>query len=183
MVEVETLWHIDLHLTASPHLSINNMHTMPHCAVITPLPLQQQADKPPSAVSIQYKIKGYLRRGWGIIWGNFSHQLVSSSKNWHKHSVNGQPSLFVRACHPKRPRSAAPLPDSRSVSLPPQPPHFIQPVSRQCSRRWKLQLFVNVAPVSKCQARGHSPCSWAVSEVDRPYGRSRSMLSPASQTA
>lgn len=92
------------------------------------------------------------------------------------------PPLCIWVCHPQRPQSADPLLADLSAT----PRSLLQSASagsRQCSRRWKLQLFVNVAPMSKCQAQGHSLCSWAVSSGDRPYGRSRSMLSATSQTA
>lgn len=85
-------------------------------------------------------------------------------------------SLFVGDCHPQRSWSA----DRRSIS----PTHALTKVAwrlaggRQFSRRWKLQLFVNKMPVSRCHPEDNPWCSWLVRPGDRPYGRASSGLSP-----
>lgn len=157
---------------------------MPCCGVTTPLPRQHQTDRPS-----QLGVIGGGALEQADVWDNCSHQqrcteiLAQVFCQWPT-----PPSCFIGVCHPQRPRWAAPPEPWLTADLSDLPPiRLIQSTrtgkagSRQCSRRWKLQLFVNVAPVSKCQAQGHSPCSWAVSKGDTPYGGNRSMLSQTRQ--
>lgn len=162
-----------IHLVATSHLKVGcTLYNASLCcdyATVSPTPNWQAL----SAGSIlETGFGGHMCESWSGAGCEIT--AVTSVQRVHKTGSSAlsmdstaRPSLVVGACHPQRPRSAAPSLTADLSALPPI--RFIQSVraglvgSRQCSRRWKLQLFVNVAPVSKCQAWGHSLCSWAVS--------------------